>query len=102
MTADELIAYISGAVSATIPSSDRTINTIRSVLNRYYSEKDDDARDRYMRKTLPDDMQKAAPHIPSIIPYKTNPPITPPTWPNHVQDKFWLNGMPMANTGDYR
>lgn len=108
MTADELIAYIRGVISTTSPQTDnasvhRAVASIRDALDRYPSDKNcSDAMDRYMRKAIPDDMQKAAPHIPSIIPYKTNPPITPPTWPNHVQDKFWLNGMPMANTGDYR
>lgn len=112
MTADELIAYIRGVISTTSPQTDnasmhRAVSVIRDALNNYPSDKNcSDAMDRYMRKAIPSDLQKAKPYIPSIIPYKSNPPITPPTGgmlPNYpLPDKFWLNVRPMDNTGDYR
>lgn len=101
MTADELIAYIRGAISTTSPQTDnasmhRAVASIRDALDRYPSDKNcSDARDRYMRKTIPDDMQKAAPHIPSIIPYKNYPPpvipLTPSIPPNYpLPEPFWM------------
>lgn len=111
MTANELIAYIRGVISTTSPQTDnasmhRAVALIHDALNKYPSDKNGfDTMDRYMRKAIPNDMQKAAPHIPSIIPYNNNPPITPSTGgtlPNYpLPDKFWLNGTPMANTGVY-
>ena len=58
--------------------------------------------DRYMRKAIPNDMQKAAPYIPGTVPYETDPPITRPSWPGAGPNKFWLSGAQANNTGDYR
>lgn len=101
MTADELIAYIRGVISTTSPQTDnasvhRAVASIREALNKYPSDKNcSDAMDRYMRKAIPNDMQKAAPHIPSIIPYTNYPPpaipLTPSTTPNYpLTEPFWM------------
>lgn len=100
MTADELIAYIRGVLSTTSPQTDnasvhRAVASIRDALDRYPSNKNcSDAMDRYMRKAIPNDMQKAAPQLPSIIPYNGRPPITPPTGgtlPNYpLPEPFWM------------
>ena len=94
MTADELIAYIRGVISTTSPQTDnasihRAVASIHDALNKYPSDKNcSDTMDRYMRKAIPNDMQKAAPYIPGTVPHETYPPITRPSWPGDGPNKF--------------